>query len=302
MPELVRRSNLIMPVNQRRFLEKAYQRGADAITIDLEDSVPPSEKERARQLVKEAIPLVARGGADVLVRINRSSVMEDLEASIYPGLSGIAYPKAESAAELQEADQIIGKLERARGIPAGSVKLAVSVETALGVLKAWEVAQACPRIISLHVGTEDLATDLGIEATVQGEELLLAKSQIILIARAAGIIPMGLMGTLADFRDLEGLKKSAREAYRRGFRGASIIHPSQVPICNEAYAPTEAEIAYAKRVIEAFEAAVAQGTAAVAIEGRMIDIPVAEKARRLLARAEAIAQKEAQKAEALRKI
>jgi citrate lyase subunit beta/citryl-CoA lyase len=301
MPELVRRSNLIMPVNQRRFIEKAYQRGADAITLDLEDSVPPAEKEPARALIREAIPLVARGGADVFVRINKSSVTEDLDASIYPGLTGIAYPKAESAEELQAADQIINRLEVIRGIPAGSIQLAVSVETALGVLKAWDIARACSRIISLQVGTEDLAYDLGIEATVSGEELYFAKASIILIARAAGIIPMGLMGTLVDFQDLEGLQKSAREAYRRGFRGASIIHPAQVPVCNEAYAPTAAEIAHAQRIIEAFEAGLAQGTAAVAIDGRMIDIPIADKARRLLARAAAIAQKEAQKAAALQK-
>ncbi|RMF88695.1 MAG: CoA ester lyase, partial [Nitrospinota bacterium] len=213
MTELVRRSNLIMPVNQRRFVEKAYQRGADAITLDLEDSVPVAEKERARGLIKEAIPLVARGGADVLVRINKPMAAEDLDAAIHPGLQGIAYPKAETAEEIAEIDQIIGKLEAERGIPPGTVQLAVSVETALGILNAWEIARASSRIVSLQVGPEDLAYDLGIEATVEGKELLHAKSHIILVARAAGIVPLGLMGTLADFRDLEGLERSAREAY-----------------------------------------------------------------------------------------
>jgi citrate lyase subunit beta/citryl-CoA lyase len=300
--DLVRRSSLIMPVNQPRFVEKAYLRGADAIVLDLEDAVPPREKARARALVKDAIPLAARGGADVLVRVNKpvEMLVEDLDAAIHPGLNGIAVPKAESAAEIHMLDELVSYWERRRGIPAGTVQLAVSVETAKGVLRAEEIATASPRLVSIGAGPEDLALDLGIESTVEGREFLYVKLRMVIVANAAGVQPLGLMGTLADYRDLEGLARSAREAYRVGFRGAGVIHPAQVPICNQAYAPTAEQVAWARRVIAAFEEGVARGTASVAVDGRMIDIPIAEKAGRLLARAAAIEAKEARKAAALR--
>jgi citrate lyase subunit beta/citryl-CoA lyase len=159
---------------------------------------------------------------------------------------------------------------------------------------------ASPRIASMGAGTEDLALDLGIEATVEGTELLYIKLRMIVVANAAGVIPMGLMGTLADYADLEGLARSANEANRVGFRGAGLIHPLQVPICNDAYAPPPPQVEWSRRVIEAFEEGMVRGTASVALDGRMIDIPIVEKAHRVLTRASAIAAKEARKAEAMR--
>ena len=300
--EIVRRSSLIMPVNQPRFVDKAYLRGADAIVLDLEDSVPPAEKGRARAIVKEAIPVAARGGGDVLVRINKpvEMMVEDLEAAIHPGLAGLALPKVESAAEIHMLDELTTYWEKRHGVPQGTVQFSVAVETAKGVMRAEEIAVASPRIASIGAGPEDLALDLGIEATVEGTELLYIKLRMIVVANAAGLIPMGLMGTLVDYADLEGLARSATEANRVGFRGAGLIHPLQVPICNEAYAPPPPQVQWSKRVIEAFEEGLARGTASVALDGRMIDIPIVDKARRVLARASAIAAKEARKAEALR--
>lgn len=300
--EIVRRSSLIMPVNQPRFVDKAYLRGADAIVLDLEDSVPPAEKGRARTMVKEAIPSAARGGADVLVRINKpvEMMVEDLEAAIHPGLTGLSLPKVESAAEIHMLDELTTHWEKRHGVPPGTVQFAVSVETAKGVMRAEEIAVASPRIASIGAGPEDLALDLGIEATVEGTELLYIKLRMIVVANAAGVIPMGLMGTLVDYADLEGLARSATEANRVGFRGAGLIHPLQVPICNEAYAPPPSQVQWSKRVIEAFEEGLARGTASVALDGRMIDIPIVDKAHRVLARANAVAAKEARKAEALR--
>jgi citrate lyase subunit beta/citryl-CoA lyase len=300
--EIVRRSSLIMPVNQPRFVEKAYLRGADAIVLDLEDSVPPAEKGRARPMVKDAIPIAARGGADVFVRINKpvEMMVEDLDAAIHPGLTGLALPKVESAAEIHMLDELTTYWETRRGLPRGTVQFSVSVETAKGVMRAEEIASASPRIASIGAGPEDLALDLGIEATVEGTELLYIKLRMIVVANAAGVIPMGLMGTLADYADLEGLARSAKEANRVGFRGAGLIHPLQVPICNEAYAPPPPQVEWSRRVIAAFEEGVARGTASVALDGRMIDIPIVEKAHRILARATAIAAKEARKADALR--
>jgi citrate lyase subunit beta/citryl-CoA lyase len=299
---IVRRSSLIMPVNQPRFVEKAYLRGADAIVLDLEDSVPAAEKGRARTLVKDAIPVAARGGADVFVRINKpvEMMVEDLEAAIYPGLTGLALPKVESAAEIHMLDALTSNWEKRHGMPEGTVQFSVAVETAKGVMRAEEIALASPRIASIGAGTEDLALDLGIEATVEGTELLYIKLRMIVVANAAGVIPMGLMGTLVDYTDLEGLARSAKEANRVGFRGAGLIHPSQVPICNDAYAPPPPQVEWSRRVIEAFEEGLARGTASVALDGRMIDIPIVDKAHRVLARASAIAAKETHKTEAMR--
>jgi citrate lyase subunit beta / citryl-CoA lyase len=232
--------------------------------------------------------------------LRRYSAREDLDAAIHPGLTGLFLPKVESAAEIHMLHELTTYWERRRNIPEGTIQFSVSVEPARGVMRAEEIASASPRIASIGAGPEDLALDLGIEATVEGTELLYSKLRMIVVANAAGVLPMGLMGTLANYADLEGLAHSAREAYRVGFRGAGLIHPLQVPICNEAYAPPPQQVEWSRRVIEAFEDGVARGTASVSVDGRMIDIPIVEKARRLLARADAIAAKEACKAEAMR--
>ena len=193
---LVRRSSLIFPVNVTRFVEKAYTRGADCIVMDLEDSVPPTEKESARALVKEAIPMVGKGGGDVAVRINRpmGQAKLDLEASIWPGLTCVALPKVESAEEVPIRADIITELERRRGIEVGTVQIAVAVETALGVVKAYDIASASPRIVSIGVGAEDLTQEMGVQTSAEGRELWYARSKVLVDAYAAGVQPMGLIG------------------------------------------------------------------------------------------------------------
>ena len=298
---MVRRSSLIMPVNVPAFVEKAHLRGADAIVLDLEDSIPPAEKERARTLVKAAIPLVARGGADVLVRINRPWELQeaDLEAVIWPGLTGIAYPKPETVEEFQRADETIGRLERERGIPPGTVTMSTSIETVAGFFNAEALARATPRLVAIGLGSEDFTLDLGIEPTAEGTELLYGKLFMVLLARQAGLYPMGMMRTIADYRDVEGQRRAIQLARAVGYRGSSCIHPLQVPPLNEGFSPTPAEVDYARRVIDVYEEVEAQGRASVGLDGKMIDIPVVERARRLLARAERIAAFEERKRAAL---
>jgi citrate lyase subunit beta / citryl-CoA lyase len=298
---MVRRSSLIMPVNVPAFVEKAHLRGADAIVLDLEDSVPPAEKERARMLVREAIPLAARGGADVSVRINRPWELQeaDLDAAIWPGLAGIAYPKPETVEELQRADETIGRLERERGVPPGTVKISTSIESVAGFFNARAIAEATPRLVAIGLGSEDFTLDLEIEPTAEGTELLYGKLFMVLLARQTGLYPMGTMRSLADYRNLDGLRRAIRTARSVGYRGASCIHPSNVPPLNEGFSPTPDEVAYARRVIEVYEEAEAQGRASVGLDGKMIDVPVVERARRVLARAERIAAFEERKRAAL---
>lgn len=299
--KLARRSSLIMPVNVPKFVERAYSRGADAIVLDLEDSIPPAQKANARQFVREAIPLAGRGGADVLVRINKPFELAilDLDAAVWPGLTGIAFPKVESPIEVQILDRLLAEREVARGLPLGSLQITLSVETALGVQHMAAIACASPRAVSLNLGSEDFTRDIGVEPTPLGTEQAYGKGVTIVAARLAGLQAHGLRSTLADYADLENLKQSVLDAKRIGFKGGSCIHPVQVPVLNEHFSPTAAEVDYARRVIEVYDEAEAAGRASVGLDGKMIDIPIVERARATVERAEAIAQLEERKRRAL---
>lgn len=292
---MVRRSALFVPVNVPRFVERAWTRGADALILDLEDSVPSPEKKAARARVREVMRECARGGGDIEVRINKPSALavEDLDACVWPGLDAIHFPKAESAREVELLDRLIAEREAARGLPAGSVQLSIALETALGLHNALPIALASPRIVALSLGSEDFTLDLEVESTKAGRELLYGKMQVILVARLAGAQPLGTAASIADYGDLDAMAAAIREARAMGFMGAACIHPAQVAPLNTHFSPAAEEVARARLVVEAFEAALAEGRASVGVEGKMVDIPVAERARRLLQRAEAIAAKEA---------
>src|SRR4029077_20611116 len=199
-PDLpVWRSMLFVPVTQRRFVEGAAKRGADAIILDLEDAVAASEKERARTLVPEAAGIVSRGGADVVVRINRPLRMtvRDLEAVIGPGVEAIALPKAESAQHVQLVAEIIDELELEHGIALGTTKILAMVETASAFFHIAEIARAHPRLVALTLGAEDFATSAGI--VPEAEPLTMPKQMAVFAARAAGIMPLGFIGSRPRF-------------------------------------------------------------------------------------------------------
>ena len=300
---LVRRSSLIFPVNVARFVEKAYTRGADCIVMDLEDSVPPSEKEAARALVKEAIPVVGKGGGDVAVRINRppDQAKLDLEASVWPGLTCVALPKVESAEELRARADIITALEQKRGIPEGTVQIAVAVETALGVVRAYEIASANPRTVSIGVGAEDLTQEMGVQTSAEGSELWYARSKVLTDAYAAGVQPMGLVGVEPfTWREPEKAYDAAVNSRRLGYKGAQSIHPAPIPYINEGFSVPKEEEEQMRRALDAFEEGLRKGTASVNVDGRMIDIASAERCRRILERADAIAEMDRRKEEAMK--
>lgn len=300
---LVRRSSLIFPVNVNRFLEKAYTRGADCVIMDLEDSVPEAEKEAARSLVKEAIPSVGKGGGDVAVRINRplSQATRDLEASIWPGLRCVFLPKVESAEEVQTRAEIINDLERRRGISQGAVQIAVAVETALGVIKAYEIASANPRIVSLGIGAEDLTREMGIQTSVGGQELWYARSKVLMDAYAAGVQPMGLIGVEPfTWREPEKAYEAAVYSRKLGYRGAQSIHPAPIPYLNRGFSVPAEEVEQMRRALDAFEEGVKRGTASVNLDGRMIDVASAERCKRILERARAIEEMDSRKEEAMK--
>lgn len=295
--QIVRRSSLFVPANMPKFVEKAWTRGADTILLDLEDSVTLSQKNAARAMVKDDMPVVAKGGAEVMVRINKPFEMAvaDLDACTWPGLAGIRFPKAESEQEIRVLDRLIAERELIRDIPLGSIQVHASIETALGLHNVQAIAAASPRLVSISFGAEDYARDMEIEPSSDGRELFLGKMQILLAARLAGIQASGLMASIANFKDIERVVRLVREARQMGFKGSTCIHPAQVQPLNEGFSFTPEEIEYARKVIAALDAAEAEGRDSVAVDGKMVDIPVADRARRLLARADAIARVETRK-------
>jgi citrate lyase subunit beta/citryl-CoA lyase len=282
------RSLLYVPTNVAKFVASAADRGADGIILDLEDAVAPAQKPAARAMLADAVAQVGRRGADVLVRVNRPwrMLLPDLEAAVIPGVAALALPKIESAEHVQAIAEIVDELELERGLPHRGIHFVVMVETASGFFRTEAIARAHPRVVAITIGAEDLALSVGMLPEAEG--LFYPKQQSIFAARAAGILPLGFVGTVADYQDQGAFRATIRRSRKLGFLGAGCIHPSQVPILNQEYAPTDAEIATAQRMVAAYDAAMAEGRGAVTFDGRMIDIPVVDRARGLLARAAAI--------------
>jgi citrate lyase subunit beta/citryl-CoA lyase len=303
MKARIQRSMLILPSNVPRFVEKACLRGADAIVLDLEDSVPPDEKANARQGLKEAIELAGRGGADVLVRVNNDPLLiaEDLIAAIQPGLHAIFLPKAESPEDVLNLEAQISQLELDRGLKPLSIKVSLHIESPKGVLNIQQTVAAGTRIESISLGVDDYCLALGVEPSEEGMELFYPFSVMITVAKAAGVAPLGIMGTVAGFRDLEGFKRLAENGAEMGCEGAYCIHPDQVEILNRAFSHSAEKIALSQRIVTAFEKGMKAGRASINLDGRMVDTPVYRQARLVLDRAEAVAELERRKAEALKR-
>ncbi len=253
-PPLRIRSLLYVPVSSERFLAKAHERGADAIVLDLEDAVAPAQKDAARARLGEAVAMARRGGAVIFVRINSepARIRLDAQAACRAGADGLLVPKARGAHAIAVLADFLDGIERAIGRKA----------------------------MSLVAGGEDLATALGAEPTP--EVLQFPKMMVHFAAKAAGICSFGLLRTVADYNDLEGIEQSAREARRYGFDGASCVHPAVVPILNRAFSPSQAELDHARALVAASDKARAAGHGAFEFEGRMVDEPVVRRARALI--------------------
>ncbi len=282
------RSLLFVPVTAEKFVRTGADRGADGIILDLEDSVAPSQKAHARTLIAGAIPQVARNGADVLVRVNRPwrLLVRDLEAAVIPGIAALMLTKVDSPEHVQAVADIVAELEAERGLPPDALQFVVLVETAAGFFRLDAIAKSHPRVVAISLGTEDFTADVGMLPDPEG--LLYPKQRTVFAARAAGILPFGFVGSIADFRDQEAFRAIVRRSRRLGFVSASAIHPLQVPVLNEEFGVSPAEVERAERMIAAYDAAFAQGLGAVQFEGAMIDVPVVQRARNVLARAAAI--------------
>ncbi len=279
------RSLLYVPAASQRFIAKAHERGADAIVLDLEDSVTPERKISARAALGDAVPAAGQNGAAVFVRINAlpQLTIDDATAACRAGAHALMVPKVRNAAQIKRLARHLDVVEREIG-RTQRMLLIPMIETPAALFEARAVAAAGTRVLGLNAGGEDLAAALGAEPTP--EVLHLPKLLVHLAAKAAGVLSFGLIRSVADFRDADGIAAAARQARAFGFDGATCIHPSVVPILNEAFAPSAEEAARAQRLIAAAEEAAERGEGAFLIEGRMVDAPVVARARALLSRSQ----------------
>ncbi|MGG5890585.1 HpcH/HpaI aldolase/citrate lyase family protein [Falsiroseomonas sp. HC035] len=288
-PHPIWRSGLFVPVNVERFLAKASARGADAIQLDLEDSIAPGDKADARRCVEAAVTRIrAEGSSDVLVRINQplEDAVRDLEAAVIPGVDAIMVTKVEGPDHLRLLDELVSRLEQNRGLPEGGIRFTALVEAPGPLAQAHAIARATPRLIGMSLGAEDYATAIGGEPTE--DVLLMPKQQILQAATAAGIMPLGTISTVADYSDVEAYLRIVRRSASFGFVGASAIHPAQVPALNKGFSPSPEAVARAERIVAADLEAAAEGRGSFALDGKMIDIPIVQRAQALLRRAQAI--------------
>ena len=282
---------MYVPVNVEKFVDTAADRNADAYILDLEDAVAPSQKAKARGMIAAAIPKVSRKGADVVVRVNRPwrMLIADLEAAVIPGITALALPKIESAEHIQMIAEIVDELELERGLPYGTVRFIAMVETASGFFRTEAIARSHPRVVAITIGAEDIALSVGMLPEAEG--LFYPKQHSVFAARAAGILPLGFVGTVADYKDTEAFRATIKRSRKLGFAGAACIHPLQVPILNEEFGYTQDEVRRAQAMVDAYDAALAAGKGAIEFEGKMIDIPVVARAQEVLKRATALAAK-----------
>jgi citrate lyase subunit beta/citryl-CoA lyase len=276
------RSFLFAPGNHARKVEKVFGCGADHVILDLEDAVAKAEKVATRAMVVEALKRPRSGGG--YVRVNAYDTefcYGDAAAIVGPWLDGIIFPMVESREQIIAFDWLIAGLERERGLPVGGIDIIPIVETGKGVAAAREIAAAGTRVKRLAFGAGDYTLDMNIEWSLGESELEHARAEVVLASRAAGI-EAPLDTVWVHIKDMDNLAKSATRARQLGFQGKMCIYPPQVAVVNQAFTPTEVEIAFARRVVEAFEKAEREGSSSIQLDGYFIDYPIVYKARRTL--------------------
>lgn len=280
----IMRSWMFVPGHQGRMIDKAYELKLDVAMFDLEDGVPPAEKNTARAMMPETLDRPS-GGMLRFVRIHPVETKEievDLPAVIRPGLDGLTLTKVNCPEDVTRVSAILDAREAQMGLERGGVRLLATIESARGLIQAPAIAASSPRLVGLMFGAEDFAMDLGLFNVRQGEagDFLYARSALVVAAASEGL--QAIDRVYLDIRNPDGLEKDTQIARELGFTGKALIHPAQIEVVEKVFRPTDAEVEYARRVVDAFEAAEADGAGAVAVDGQMVDLPVVERARRVL--------------------
>jgi len=276
--ERMRRSRLYLPGNEAKFMINSGLHKPDGVILDLEDSVHPAEKDSARVHVRNALRRIDFMGSERMVRINQGEMgLIDLDFIVPHNVHIILIPKCESPGEVKAVDAKIAEIKKKHKVTA-DVFLMPIVESALGAIKAYEIAVASPNVVALTIGLEDYTADIGTRRTNEGRESFWARSQVVNAARAAKVQPIDTV--FSDVADMEGLRASVLEAKALGFEGKGCIHPRQIEVINDAFAPTEDEIKRAKAIVIAYNEAQAKGLGVVSLGSKMIDPPVVKRALR----------------------
>ena len=284
------RSWLFVPGHKQRMLDKSLGLDVDAVMLDIEDGVPPAEKELARTMIAKHLETENPVNSPTrFVRINsigHSRMEADLETVLCSGLEGLVLPKVESVEEVKIVEKVLDTRESEVGLEPGSTRILVAIENSKGLFQAPAIAACSPRIIGLMLGTEDFARDLGLPMIRKDEalELIHIRSSLVLAAASAGV--QAVDGVWPDIEDKDGLLADTRQSRCLGFTGKSLFHPSQIEAINAAFSPAPEEIDYCSEVIKAFDEAMARGDGAIAFGGQLIDLPIVDRARRTMALAE----------------
>ncbi|MXN76141.1 CoA ester lyase [Burkholderia sp. 4701] len=287
-PQPVWRSLLYVPAHVPRFVAKAAAGDADALILDLEDSVPPEHKQAARDALADAVPMLRAAGRDVLVRANGplDLLVPDLRAAVRAGAHGVVLPKVRGGSHVEAIDELLGTLEEGAGATPGGTRIVAIVETPQAFQAMDRIARASPRVVAMMLGGGDFA--LNCESDAGADVLRVPKQLLIIAARAAGILPLGLIGGLDELRDLDAFERIARASAALGYAGATCIHPLQVDALNRAFRPDDDAVRDARAVLAAYEDARDSGRGALRVDGRMVDAPGVARARRVLARHAAV--------------
>ena len=282
------RTLLFVPGNNPAQMVKAEIYGADCVIFDLEDAVSIYEKDAARDLVKHYLAEIRPDSCRIGVRINAQDTPyyeQDVRSMVPVKPDFLRLPKSETAENIRQLDKLITECEKEHGIEAGSIKIIATIETALGVYNAYQIASASPRMIAIGLGAEDFRTDMRMSRSEDGQEILFARNLISLAAHAAKVMPLDYV--YSNITNEEGFIADVKFGKMLGFTGKSVIHPSQVPLVHAVYTPEDKEIAQAKKIVAAYEAAMAKSSGVVALDGKMIDMPIVVRAQNTLEYAKA---------------
>src|SRR3989338_1354814 len=282
----LKRSWMFVPGHRQRMIDKALSLNTDAIMLDIEDGVAPSEKNTARKLIAEALGRERSPSSPTrFVRINaigHERMDADLAAVLRPGLDGLVLPKVETTQAVLKVDSILKEREPRLKVEPGSIKLLIAVESPKGLLNAPALASCSARVVGLMFGAEDFGRELGLPTSREAEarDMIYARSALVVAAASAHV--QAIDGVWVVLQDSEGLLGFARQSRRLGFTGMSLIHPSQIDPINRVFSPAPEEIEYAEQVVKAFEEAAARGDGSISFRGQLIDRPIVERARRTL--------------------
>lgn len=281
------RAPIFVPGNRRDMLEKAKSFKTDFIIPDLEDSVPFAEKDHARDLVQTMIPTLVEHGQNIIVRINSLDTgltEKDIAAVVSNDIAGISVGKIRSTGDVLSYDRLVGAAEQRIGLTIGATKFILWIETSMAVLHAFDIARASERVAAIAFGAEDYTQDLGIKRTLSGSELDFPRAMVGLAARASDVTALDT--PYVQFRDKNGLEQEIKSVLKYGYRGKFAIHPDQIETIRMRFKPQPDEVEYARRVVEGWNMASSEGRGSFDLDGNMIDVPIVERSRNLLAEAE----------------